>query len=404
MPDQHKVTGRAWLVVILLFFVGLLNYLDRIMITTMRTSIKEAIPMTDAQFGLLTSVFLWIYGILSPFAGFLADKYSRSRVIVISLFVWSLVTWMTIHAQTFQQLLLTRALMGISEACYIPAALALIADYHRGRTRSLATGIHMAGIMLGQSLGFIGGSVAENYEWTTAFSVIGIIGIAYAAILVFFLRDAPRQTEVNAVKEKVQFWPAVKALFNNSGFLKILSFWGLLAAVGWLVMGWLPSFYKEKFQLNDEMSGLYATGYLYPLSMLGVLLGGFWADRWTKSNPRARILVPAIGLCIAAPFVFTASFTSVIPLTIACFMVYGLLRSFSDTNMMPILCMVADERYRATGYGILNLSACIVGGIGIFAAGALRDAHVDFNLLFRFGSGIMVICALILFSLKPKPK
>lgn len=404
MPEQTKPTGRAWLVVALLFFVGLLNYLDRIMITTMRTSIVEAIPMSDAEFGLLTSVFLWIYGLLSPFAGFLADRYSRSRVIIVSLFVWSLVTWMTVHAETFQQLLFTRALMGISEACYIPAALALIADYHRGSTRSLATGIHMTGIMLGQSLGFVGGWLAEDYTWTKAFSLIGIIGVAYAVVLFFTLKDAPRQATVvpAANRDKVKFVTAVKALFSNSGFIKIFMFWGLLGVVGWLVMGWLPAFYKENFNLSQKDAGLYATGFLYPVSMVGVLIGGFWADRWTRSNPRARILVPAIGLCIAAPFVFIGSFTSILPLTIFCFMMYGLNRSYSDSNMMPILCMLADERYRATGYGVLNMFNCIVGGLGLYAAGALRDAHVDFGMLFRFGAVSMVICALILFSVRPK--
>ena len=118
--------------------------------------------MTDAQFGLLTSVFLWVYGLLSPIAGFLADRYNRSKVIIGSLFVWSLVTWLTAHASTYEELLATRALMGISEACYIPAALSLIVDYHKGATRSLATGIHIAGVMVGQSLGFIGGWMAEK--------------------------------------------------------------------------------------------------------------------------------------------------------------------------------------------------------------------------------------------------
>ncbi len=136
---------RAWLVVALLWVVALLNYLDRMMLTTMRDSIKAAIAMNDEQFGLLTSVFLGVYGLLSPLGGYLADRFSRSRVIVGSLLVWSLVTWLTGHAQTFEQLLAARALMGLSEACYIPAALALIADYHRGPTRSLATGIHMTG-------------------------------------------------------------------------------------------------------------------------------------------------------------------------------------------------------------------------------------------------------------------
>src|SRR4051812_16778753 len=100
------------------------------MITTMRDPIKESIQMTEAQFGLLTSVFLWVYGVLSPFGGYLADRFNRRSVIMVSLFVWSAVTWWTGHVHTFHELLAARALMGISEACYIPAALALIADYH----------------------------------------------------------------------------------------------------------------------------------------------------------------------------------------------------------------------------------------------------------------------------------
>ena len=126
MISDSTLPARAWLVVALLWVVGMLNYLDRVIITTMHGSLIEAIPMTEAQFGLLTSVFLWVYGILSPFAGFLADRFNRSRVIVISLFAWSVLTWLTAHATTFHGLLITRALMGISEACYIPAALALI--------------------------------------------------------------------------------------------------------------------------------------------------------------------------------------------------------------------------------------------------------------------------------------
>ena len=137
LTSESKLPRGAWLVVALLFFIGALNYLDRIMITTMRSSIIDAMPMSEAQFGLLTSAFLWTYGILSPFAGFLADKFNRSRVVIVSLLVWSIVTWLTAYSKTYEQLLATRILMGVSEACYIPAALALIADYHRNTTRSL---------------------------------------------------------------------------------------------------------------------------------------------------------------------------------------------------------------------------------------------------------------------------
>ena len=189
--SEPKLMPRAWLFVFLLSIVGCLNYLDRIMITTMRTSILDAIPMTETQFGLLTSVFLWVYGILSPIGGFLADRFKRSHVILGSLFVWSVVTWMTSQATTFNELLATRALMGISEACYIPAALAFITDYHKGSTRSLAVGFHMVGVISGQALGFVGGWMAEEHTWNYAFNFFGIAGILYAVLLTFILKEAP---------------------------------------------------------------------------------------------------------------------------------------------------------------------------------------------------------------------
>lgn len=177
MSDFSKITARAWLVVALLWPVACLNCLDRLMITTMRGSLKEDIAMTDGQFGLLTSVFLWGYALLSPSAGYLADRFSRSRVIIGSLFVWSAVTWLTAHAQNFHQLLWARALMGAGEVCYIPAALALITDYHRGPTRSLATGLHISGLYAGAALGGLGGVLAENFKWQSAFNLFGAIGV-----------------------------------------------------------------------------------------------------------------------------------------------------------------------------------------------------------------------------------
>jgi MFS family permease len=405
-PKTSAVPARAWLVVALLCVVGCLNYLDRTMITTMRESIKTAIPMTDAQFGLLTAVFLWIYGLMSPFAGFLADRYNRSRVIIGSLFVWSLVTWLTSQATTFNELLATRALMGISEACYIPAAMALIVDYHRGATRSLATGIHIAGVMVGQSLGFVGGMIAENHNWSVAFSVFGLVGVLYSVVLVFTLRDAPvpvvAQNTVAQPATPVRFGDAVRHLFGNPSYLMLLIFWGFLGVLGWLIVGWLPTFYQEQFHLSQSQAGLYATGYFHTAALVGVLTGGALADRVSLSNPRGRILVPAFGLCIAAPAIFLASTTTILPLAVVGFVFYAFTRVFSDANMMPILCLVSDPRYRATGYGILNLFSCIIGGFGLYAGGVLRDAHVNFSQIFRVATGLLVICAVILFTLKPK--
>ena len=360
--------------------------------------------MSDVQFGLLTSVFLWVYGILSPLAGFLADRFNRSLVIIASLFVWSTVTWLTAYATTFEQLLATRALMGISEACYIPAALALIADYHRGTTRSLANSINLAGVMAGSSLGFVGGWIAEKYEWTIAFIILGAVGVVYSLVLVFFLRDPKDRVSETSDKadNKVSFSQAMKDLFGQRAFILMLIFWGLMGMVVWLIVGWLPTYYKEHFDLSQSVAGLYATGYLYPASFAGLLTGGLIADRWSRTNPRARILLPVIGLLIAAPFVFLASYISVISIAILCFIVYAFTRMFIDANMMPVLCMIVDPRYRATGYGILNLVSCIVGGVGIYAGGALRDADVDLGIIFQTASLIMVFCAIMFSRVRPK--
>lgn len=404
MTPEPKLPNRAWLTVGLLWVIGMLNYLDRVMITTMRGSIVAEIPMTEAQFGLLTAAFLWTYGVLSPFAGFLADRYSRSRVIIISLFSWSLVTWLTAHATTYGELLATRMLMGITEAAYIPAALALITDYHRGHTRSRAEGIHMSGIMVGAGLGGVGGWIAERYGWEHSFTLFGLMGLGYTFIVAFLLKDTPRERPSNANETdalpRIGLGAAFVSLFRKKSFILALFYWGLLGMGGWAVVGWMPTYMNENFNLTQGVAGLTATGYLQTAMLGGVILGGIWADRWFRTNPYGRFYVPFIGLCCAAPGIFLAGYTHLLPLAILGLVVYGFARAFADCNMMPILCQVTDPRYRATGYGVLNLCSTIVGGFTIYAGGALRDAKIDVSLIFGFASVSMVGCAALLLVIK----
>ena len=402
MSDAPDRIPRAWLIVAVLWVVAALNYLDRIMITTMRDSLTQAVPMTDAQFGLLTSVFLWVYGLLSPLAGFLADRFNRSRLIVLSLLIWSLLTWLTGHARSFEELIVVRALMGVSEAAYLPAALALIADYHRGSTRSLATGIHMTGLSVGTGLAGLGGWLAEKQGWRFAFDVFGWFGVAYAVALWFVLRDPVEKQVAESETDSPRLDEALASLFSNRSFWLLLAFWGLLALAGWAVAGWMPTYFKEQFSLGQGAAGISATGYLAVAMFAGKLIGGAWADHWSRTNDRARILVPAIGLFIAAPATLMLANTSVLALAIAGLSIYGLTRSFSDANLMPILCQVADSRYRATGYGVLNLFSCLVGGITVYLGGVLRDAQISVSTLFMAAAAGMLVCGVLMIGVKPK--
>jgi MFS family permease len=395
----------AWLVVGLLWVVGMLNYLDRLTITTMRDSVRADIPMTDAQFGLLTSVFLWVYALLSPAAGYLADRFSRTGVIVGSLLVWSLLTWLTGHCHTVGQLLVVRALMGVAEACYIPAALALIADYHRGSTRSLATGIHMSGIYSGMALGGIGGYLAESIGWRTAFTVFGLSGVAYVLVVAFLLRDLPKTEDVtstpNEVEDRVTPMSALRALLSQPSYYIIVLHWSLLALAGWGISGWLPTYLKEHFNMGQGAAGMSATAYIQVAAFIGILVGGAWADAWSRRNNRGRLLVPVIGLIVAGPALFMSVSTDTFVLAIAGLMVYGMARGFSDANMMPILCQVADPRYRATGYGIMNCFSCLTGGVMIYVGGALKDRQVDLSTVFKYAAAGLVVAAVVLLFVRP---
>jgi predicted MFS family arabinose efflux permease len=377
-----------------------------LIITTMRDSIKVDIAMTDAQFGLLTSIFLWVYAGLSPLGGYLADRLGRRRVVLGSLLFWSLATWLSGRAHTFDQLFLARGLMGVSEACYLPAALALIADYHRGATRSLAIGLHMSGIYTGAAMGGVGGYIGQFWGWRSGFTLFGAIGIGYTLVLALTLWDAPprqRAAEMPA-GAKIPRGSVLADLFGQYGFWLLLVLSVLVGVVNWLIYTWLPTYLQEHFTLKAGPAGLYATLYLQAASLAGALLGGTWADRWSRRSGRGRAQVPAIGYLAAFPCLFVAASTNALPLAVAGFVVYGLGRGFFDANLMPILRNVVDERHSATGYGFLNFIGSAAGGVMVYGGGLLRDRHVDLGHVFQGCAVALLLAALMLLTMRmPKP-
>jgi len=398
-----------WLVVALLWVVAFLNYFDRLLITSMRDPIVADFEINDAQFGLLTSVFLWSYGLVSPFGGYLADKYSRKKLIVFSVGVWSAVTLWTGYTQSFPEILVTRVLMGVSEACYIPAALALITDYHAGKTRSLATGLHMCGLYTGLALGGLGGYIAEAWGWRFGFHAFGAFGVVYSLLLFYLLKDgnktrnesvsvAENQTTGYSVKE------ALKSLFKIPSYYIILFFFSALGMANWLVNGWLPTFVKDQFHLGLGSAGISATGYMQVGSFIGVIIGGILADRWVQKNVKGRLNVILMGFCIGAPFLFLLASTSSFTLAVLGMIIFGLARGFNDANLMPLLAQVINPRYIATGYGFLNFLSTIVGGLMVYLGGALKDANVNLSITFQVVAVLLLLSTLTLRFVKIKNK
>ncbi len=408
---MNKTTSKIypWVVVALLWGVALLNYMDRQMLSTMKESMQLDISelQTAENFGRLMAVFLWIYGLMSPFAGAIADRVNRKWLIVISLFVWSAVTYGMGYANTFTEIYWLRALMGVSEALYIPAGLSLIADWHSDKSRSLAVGIHMTGLYTGQAIGGFGATVAASYTWHTAFHWFGLIGIAYALLLVLCLRENPNHNvvkpnvETNKV-EKESILKGFSALFSTVAFWIILFYFAAPSLPGWAIKNWLPTLFSENLNLPMAEAGPMSTITIALSSFCGVVAGGILSDRWVQRNIRGRIYISAIGLGLTIPALFLLGFGHNTIGVISAGMLFGIGFGIFDANNMPILCQFVSPKYRATAYGIMNMTGVFAGAMVTNVLGKWSD---DGNLGLGFALLSVVVAvaiALQLLFLKPK--
>ena len=370
---MQKNKSYKWILVALLWVVALLNYMDRQMLSTMRPSMQIDIHelQSATNFGYLMGIFLWVYGFMSPVSGIIADKFNRKWLIVGSLFVWSAVTYGMGLANTFHQVYWLRAVMGISEALYIPAGLSLIADFHTDKTRSLAIGIHMTGLYVGQALGGFGATIAAAYTWHYTFHTFGLIGIAYSVILILFLREKKEEpleqlAGKTFVKEKVPVFKGLAILLSNISFWIILFYFAVPSLPGWATKNWLPTLFAENLHIPMSQAGPLSTITIAASSFIGVIFGGILSDRWVQKNIRGRIYTSAIGLGLTIPSLLLLGFGHSLFNVVGAGLCFGIGFGMFDANNMPILCQFVPQKLRATAYGIMNM-------VGVFAGAFITD-------------------------------
>ena len=345
-----------WIVVALLWGVALLNYMDRQMLSTMKSAMMIDITELESatNFGRLMAVFLWIYGLMSPVAGMIADRINRKWLIVGSLF---------------------------SEALYIPAGLSLITDYHQEKTRSLAVGIHMTGLYTGQALGGFGATIAGAYSWETTFHWFGIIGIAYSLVLILFLKEKKDHTVAKLDSEPGPKESPVKAAIKGMGMLFVnISFWIILlyfatsSLPGWATKNWLPTLFSENLSIDMSEAGPLSTFTIAISSFIGVIAGGILSDKWIQRNVRGRIYTGSIGLALTIPALLLLGFGDSFAMIVGGGLCFGIGFGIFDANNMPILCQFVSPRYRATAYGIMNMTGVFAGAIITKLLGESTDA------------------------------
>lgn len=390
-----------WLVVALLWVVALLNYMDRQMLSTMQDAMKlDIVELQKAEaFGALMAMFLWIYGLVSPFAGVVADRVSRKKLVVGSLFVWSAVTYLMGYASDFTQLYWLRALMGVSEALYIPSALSLIADWHEGKSRSLAIGIHMTGLYVGQAVGGFGATIAATFSWHSTFYWFGIIGIAYSVVLALLLHDKPKAAAAVAASpnpatlmKKESLWRGLSVVLSTWAFWVILIYFAVPSLPGWATKNWLPTLFADNLGLEMAQAGPMSTITIAASSFVGVLLGGVLSDKWVLRNIRGRIYTSAIGLGMTIPALVLLGFGHSVVAVVGAGMLFGIGFGMFDANNMPILCQIISAKYRATAYGIMNM-------VGVFAGAAVTHLLGKWTDGGNLGMGFAVLGGIVIVAL-----
>jgi MFS transporter, Spinster family, sphingosine-1-phosphate transporter len=377
-----------------------LNYLDRQMLASMKFSVMADVTdiTSDARWGFILGQFKWVYALLSPVGGFVADRVSRRLTICGSLFVWSAVTLWTGHVTSYAELLAARSLMGISEAFYIPAALALIADYHTSRTRSRAVGVHQMAIYAGVIVGGFGGYAADapGLGWRLALTACGLFGMLYAIPLVLLLRDV-RSSEV---AEEQSPGSPVELLTNRSYLLLVVCF-TLPALAGWVVRDWMPAVLKQQFDIGQGPAGVAATLSWQMAAIVGAFVGGWLADRWVRNTVRGRTFVSALGLALI-PAILGVGIAPSLTVAIAFLTVFGLGWGFFDVNNMPILSQLVRPRLRATGYGVMNFVSISCGGFADWGFGVLRDRGVPVYVTFGALAAAALVSVGLMLLIRPK--
>ncbi len=405
--SPNSAMGTAWLVVCLLLPVALLNYLDRQMLATMKSSVMNDIPSigSNENWGFMLGQFKWVYAFLSPVGGLVADRFGKRITICSSLFAWSAITWWTGHVDTYSSLLWARSLMGISEAFYIPAALALIADFHSGSTRSRAVGMHQTAIYVGQIIGGFGGYAAENPDigWRMTFGICGVVGILYTFPLALLL---PKQLPIaKASKDPVtgRSQSSWTSLLLNGSFVLLVLYFTLPALAGWVIRDWMPAILQKQFNITQGKAGVSATLYWQVGAIVGALVGGYAADRLMKRTLRGRIWISALGMVLIIPALFGVGNASTLLVAVLFLVLFGLGWGMFDTNNMPILCQIVRPELRATGYGIMNFVSISCGAFADWTFGILTDLNWPLNQIFAVYALFAAISVVLVLLIRPNP-
>jgi predicted MFS family arabinose efflux permease len=363
-----------WYLVGLLTAIAGLNYADRAALSSVLPLIRGDLRMSPVMLGAAGSAFLWVYAVCSPGSGYLADRLPRSRMIIWSISLWSVVTVLTGFVYKPWQMLAARALLGAAECVYVPAAIALTAEYHERTTRAWAIGIQLAGYNVGVVLGGVfSGYIGDHWGWRPAFWILGAAGLVLALIARATL---PRDDARHRPEERstpVRLRESLRTLFAVPTFNIVLLESTCISAGAWIFLVWLPLYFKETFSLSLAAAGIAGTLGLQTAATSASLAGGFFSDRFAGYRRERRMLFQFLCFACATPFLIAFFRHPSLGAASMAILLFAFFRSLGSSNDNVILCDVLPQRVWSTAVGVTNATNSAAGALGVLLTGYLEQ-------------------------------
>jgi predicted MFS family arabinose efflux permease len=385
---------QSTLLVAFMWVAYFLNYSDRQTVFSIFPSLKADLNMTDEQLGLLGTIFLWVYAVSCPIAGYFADRFSKRILVILSLIVWSVVTMATGFAESTAIVLSLRAMMGISESMFMPTAIALTSNAHPPslRSRAIAT-LTTAQLFATVAGSWFGGWMADRGQWRNAFLILGIVGLLYSIPYFLFLRkvNEVKSSESNTSFKKAGFTILIKV----KTFLLLCIVFPIFVFGLWLLYGWLPTFLHDKFSLNQSDSALNATIFVQSATLIGLLGGGVIADVLYRHTKASRLWLITASLILCAPFLHALGNSNTLNATRIAATGFGVFSGLMMGNIFPAAFDVVPSNTRASAVGILNFFGAIMSGFATLFGGIWKQS-LGIDRMFSLTALAYVIAGLVM--------
>ena len=368
-----------WEILAFLWVAFFLNQADRQIFNVLLTSIKADLLLSDAQMGFIATTFNFAFATLVPISGLLGDRISKRNILVFSILLWSIATMCTGFSSSMLMFIIFRSLAtGVGEALFGPAYVSTIASYHK-ETRALAMSIHQTSYYIGViASSVIATYVASLWGWRMAFVVFGAVGVFWGLLMLLRMRDKPRLVDLENTEnkplevEKIPIRESLGALFSApTAIILVVGFSGLIFVLtGFLT--WMPTYLEQNLGFSLESAAFNATFWTHAFAFVGIVIAGRLSDKLSKIKHSYRILLQALGLLSAIPFIVVMGSATQVWLIYIGLAGFGFTRAFFDANTYAVMYDVIPEKHRASASGIMCMIGFGIGSLSSWILGALK--------------------------------